>query len=510
MKNVKRGDESLEEILGQLDRVQSELAKKEILLQIFQSQKKAQGMGELLDLIIEVFIQPEINCIRCVVQSPRYLSKFFRFIGKSGKHANDFDYLDEQISELLRSKNPLIITDTAKIHSIKFKPGKPFPKAIVAWELSVNNHPFGIFWMGFDETIHVTQDEIVFYQDISGVMSLVLEKNISIFEKTVLNEVGFTSLDQMAFPFIIFIDQKVVYSNQQADFILNQWKSIHKPLDVSDDITLAQFQEIGKMPDQFLKIGSSEYKVIISERKENESGIYAIALVDRTRDKRHQEVSALIIKTIGKNLRTAISHSLANLKMLSLIGELNNNQQSYLHNTRESLDEAMRVTDDLALIDRFSNRKGLIIEDFLPSEIIQRVAKLFTQKTRQKRMEIRIQEAPTQFVIASDNALFTQAVFHLLDFSLERSRIGGIVTLEEQFHDDGWVFTIKDASRGMAQSELDGLFSQKDISEPNEGFHIANRIFKFLGGNLSVNNNLRIGCHFIVQFQNIGNNKPIL
>ena len=510
MKNVRRGDESFEEILEQLDRVQSALSQKEILLQIFESQKKAQGMGEILDLIIKVFIQPEINCIRCVVQSPRYLSNFFRFIGKNGKHADDFEYLDEQISELLRSKNPLIITDTAKIHSIKFNPGKPFPKAIVAWELSVNNRPFGIFWKGFDETIHVAQDEIVFYQDISEVMSLVLEKNISIFEKTVLNEIGFTSLDQVGFPLIIYIDQIMVFSNQQADLILNQWKSIHKSLDVSDDKTLAQFQKIEKMPDQFLKIGGIEYKVFISERKENQSGIYAIALVDRTRDTRHQQVSALIINTIGKNLRSAISHSLANLKMLSLIGELNNNQISYVHNTREALDEVMRVTEDLALIERFSNRRGLIIEDFLPSEVIQRVSKLFTQKTHQKRMEIKIVEASPQLIIASDQALFTQAIFHLLDYALERSRIGGIVTLEEQFHDDGWKFTIKDASRGMSQSELDGIFSQKDISEPNDGFHIANRIFKFLGGNLSVNNNFGIGCHFIVQIQNIGNNKPIL
>jgi signal transduction histidine kinase len=260
---------------------------------------------------------------------------------------------------------------------------------------------------------------------------------------------------------------------------------------------------MGSNPDKSLKIGLNEYEIILEVKKDSESTIYAITFLDKTRERRRQEGSAVIIESVGHSLRSTINHCLANLKMLSLIGELNNNQIAYFENTREALNEALQVTDDLALMDRLSGQKGLFINDFLPGNVIRRVIDLLKQKTRQKRIEIRYQEQPTQFPITTDQSLFTQSMYDLLDFALERSRMGGIITIEEQIDQDGWIFTIKDASRGMAQSELDELTSSKEKSEINRGYHIAGRILSYLGANLTINNNLGYGCQFIVNFPQI-------
>ncbi len=501
IKKSRMSSGSYEEIIAQIDKYQIDLSRKEILLKIYQAQNHAKGLHNLIEEIGKILLIPNISCVRCNVHSPHNLSEGLQIIGKIGKNSKEYAYLDEQIITHLKSDSGLfIVADTSKIHSIKFEPEKPYPKAIVAIELNIEDKPFGLFWMGYEEAIDVTHDDFSFYQEIGEGISSVLEKNFAWYEKSLINEVTFKLFECLDYPIMVFIDRGLIYKNQKADEIINSLLSNKQGKKVSQNEIYELFKGIIEGEEKFLVIGNHQYDVPSVQLQENDLIINAISLIDHTLDKKRQELGAVIIETIALSLRPSITHCYANLKMLSLIGDLNTNQISYIDNTKEVLDGISQIVDDLSIIDRFTSQQGLVIQSVKPDEVIKHIVGMMQQKSKQKRIEIKYAEQSPVAQIFIDKILFTQCLFFIFEFAVARSKMGGIILVEEIVNEDGWELIINDASRGMSQGEIDQIFSPQNKSEKDNGILLASRIIKYLGGSLSIKSNLGYGCQIISRF----------
>ena len=492
-------NQSVEKIINQLEKNQVNLSKKEILLKIYQTLDHTGGIQGSMDEVARILLFPQASSVRCVIHPVVFSSANITFSSQNGKNAEDYSYLDEQIGELLEKKSPLFVPDTSKIHTIKFKPDELFPKAIAAFEISRLKEPFGLIWLGFDAPIQITHDEFAFYNEISVAISSVLKKQIDLLEYGLLKRTAIQLAEMVDFPLLLTFDKKIFFSNPKAKSIFRSQELLDQSDGVPPQVAEETFIEIVDGKADQLTIGQKKYKTFLARREIDKTDVSAIALVDETGLKRRQELSALILESIAANLGPLVRNCLANLKMVSLIGDLNSNQMVYADNTREALTEIEQVIGDLMAMDRFTEERGLMVEPFTPTELIERVSFLLIQKTRQKRVEIQFSEQKTSQQILMDKSLLTQSLYFILDFAIERSRMGGIIQVQEKFVKGDWQATITDASKGMSQGEIEQLFSKADSTQKNNEISLAYRIIRYLGGDLSVKSDLDFGCQYILR-----------
>ena len=71
----------------------------------------------------------------------------------------DYDYLDNQLIDIL-DKNPrLFINDTSKIHTLKFQPYKKVPKTVLGYSLEIREGWRGILWFADANEVSLTRDQ---------------------------------------------------------------------------------------------------------------------------------------------------------------------------------------------------------------------------------------------------------------------------------------------------------------------------------------------------------------
>ncbi|NMB89029.1 MAG: HAMP domain-containing protein, partial [Chloroflexi bacterium] len=80
----------------------------------------------------------------------------------NGLMADQYAYLDEQIFELMRQEDSLLIPNTMRIRRLNFPAGLPYPRALVALGLRNESNYYGVLWVGYEQSRNFTEEEVRF------------------------------------------------------------------------------------------------------------------------------------------------------------------------------------------------------------------------------------------------------------------------------------------------------------------------------------------------------------
>jgi signal transduction histidine kinase len=207
--------------------------------------------------------------------------------------------------------------------------------------------------------------------------------------------------------------------------------------------------------------------------------------------------------------------------MLTMVGELNDQQKGYLKKIVLGVENMTRLVNDLLDLGRVEAGVGLQIDQVAISEVIDRVVATLLPQATQKNIRL-VQERSAEkstlqsVSIYADAALLEQAIYNLVENAIKYTNVGGNVNIGVQLRSKTILFEVRDTGIGIAPIDLPHMFEKFYRSGRREahqqrgtglGLAIVKTIAERHGGRVWVESYLGKGSTFYLEVpfeQNVG------
>ena len=245
-------------------------------------------------------------------------------------------------------------------------------------------------------------------------------------------------------------------------------------------------KSIWKLPTDgknLISLNKKDYRVSIIEDDLNASKkVKAAIFTDETLVKRQQEYLSVVLDSISQGLRSTLSLILGSIKMLPLVGEVNDHQKEYLKGIQSKAEESLKAIEDLLEIERIIEGEGLKLEGERLLSVVDISISLVSHLAKQKHISLINIIPNTDESINLDKVLFTQMLANIFEFAVGQTNLNGEITIGAEKDSHYWKILIKDNSNGLSQVEVDRLNSLDHLNEIPKTLSLARKIINFHGG----------------------------
>lgn len=192
--------------------------------------------------------------------------------------------------------------------------------------------------------------------------------------------------------------------------------------------------------------------------------------------------------------------------MLEMVGELNEQQVSYVRKIITGVESMSRLVNNLLDLGRIEAGIGLQLEMVPVQDIIDRVINALQLQANQKRIQLTVEIVKgTAPLVEADQALLQQALHNLVENAIKFTRPDGKVMVRIQSRADRMVFEVIDTGTGISPMDQPHLFEkfyrvsqavQKDQRGTGLGLAIVKSIAERHGGQVRVESQLGKGSIF--------------
>jgi signal transduction histidine kinase len=482
------------------------------LLEITEKQKRELAFCEALNLIhkvdyhknirqilkelLDFFKEDAYSCIRIVVNKKNSNYREDQIAEGVGSKSIEYAYLDTQIGDSIGKSGIVFIADSSKIHSIKFKEGFQFPKTILGMNLNSNDGKIGFIWFACEQQKDFAKVESEMLVSKVAAFSLVIEHalewNRINAEAHVLREI----LDVLKLPVFLILKESIVYSNSIAQNMITNYSD--SPLTKEQIIDQINNVEIGIQKNIFLNQQIFNLN-IFQVGQEFWPSMKLVIFLDETILEKQKMYISLIIETISQSLKSPMNLILGAVKMVPLVGEMNEYQKKYLIDIENKAEDSLRITQELLELERITDNDGLKIRGIEISTILDQALKLVAHLAMQKRIEIVLQPLPVPQMIQVDQALFTQAIVNILEFAIGKTNLGETIRIKFLLQNKKWQIIIQDFGNGLPQVEIDKYNSFEALKEIPPEIRLVRSIIKYHGGVFKIESQIGKGRTYIVE-----------
>ena len=449
-------------------------------------------VGELLALLWD----DQFNSIRIIIKKYEGKSKDLIYSGGLGNKSESYAYLDDQIEEQLGEPGILYILDTAKIHSIKFVPGNNFPKTILGISLRETKEYHGLVWFTCENQKVFTKHESDSLFSLIGACSTTINNCVEWDEKSKALSFRSEVLDRVDFPILILTQNAVVFSNVSARQYFNQILD-----NFNDNQTLLKnIWKLSVDDNKMISINNKDFKVtLIEDDLISSKKVKAAIFSDETLSKKQQDYLSVVLNSISQGLRSTLNLILGSVKMLPLVGEVNDHQKEYIKGIQLKTEESSNAIEDLLEIERIIEGEGLKLESDHLKSLVDVSISLISHLAKQKHINLINKIPNSEEHVNLDKALFNQTLANILEFSVGQTNLNGEIEIGAEKNSHNWKIFIKDTSNGLSQVEVDRLNSLDNLHEVPQTLRLARKIINFHGGTFILQSDLGKGNVYVIE-----------
>jgi two-component system phosphate regulon sensor histidine kinase PhoR len=490
------------------------------LLAVSQEVASSLDMEDVLDPILEAALAIGA-CSARVVVAPTMVPKGMGWsnlpasFGKGFKQ-DIFSYLDEQILTINLKINRLVMSRPNRPKILHYSPSSVRPHALLALAIMHENQYYGSLWLAFDRAHNFTYEEIRYITILTSQAAIAIA-NASLYMRTEIDRQQLATILSSSPDPILVIDQfnHLQLANPAATQVLglqfgvipNQpvEKIITQPLlremllaktekNQSEEITLEDGRILYATTSVFRSDGVRKGKVCI--------------LRDVTYFKQLDTLKSEFVSTVSHDLRQPLTMMRGYATMLEMVGQLNDQQMSYLRKIVDGVESMSKLVTNLLDLGRIEAGVGLKLEMVFIRETVEKVTASQQIQAAQKRITMTMEiDADTPEWIEADQALLQQALLNLLENAVKYTRQNGNVEFRIQRVDDYIDFVVKDNGIGISPLDQPRLFEKffrgghdigKDARGTGLGLAIVKSIADLHGGKVSVESQLGRGSTFMI------------
>ena len=486
----------VQHLSASLDKQNQELKTQTLRNNIQQKYFQSMNLQQFVDLVVDDMKIGTYSSLRILIRRKTILEEEEIVVGEAGTFTKAYAYLDTQVIQQLKDKDQLVISDTTKIHSIKFLPDKKYPKTIAAYRFMQTPQAAGYLWLSYEEIKEFSPFEL-------QMISLAVESLAEVCQKAVLEEELHSKarlleqlLSVVSTPvFVINDKRKIVFTNEiEAGLLQENIEQIY----LNQQFT--GWLESKDLDTRFeLDIADHHYQIAGQKFNVDNKGALILVLDEDTAMYQKQSYLTLILDTISHDFKVPLINMQGFSKLLEMVGELNQKQSEYIQMIRSGIEEISLVVDDLFEVNRIIQEGGLKLEECFSNDIINKAVALVQAEARQKRIDFEYNPVSTDTKIVLDKVLVISALYNLLNNAVMHSRIGGTIIINEKTQNGVWEVSVQDRGKGISQIDIERLNESNFVTKEGRGLSIVNRIAKFHKGQLIIESELGKGSKFILQ-----------
>ncbi len=489
------------------------------LLAVSQGVASSLEMQDALHPVLEAVLDGGASAV-FVVLSPNVLPETpvelpTRFA--LGEHTERYADLDEKILQLAQVQEQIVIPNLARGHPFHGVPDENLPAALLAVALRHEQRFYGVMWAAYDRPRLFTEADVRFITTLGGQAALAAA-NAHLFLTV---EAGRRQLEAILNsspdPILVTDPQNRLFlANPAARQVLN--------LPVSNGAR-PPIREVIRQPELLDLLATPSAETRSAELMIHDERTYlAIAspvvaegrpvgrvciLRDVTHFKQLDALKSEFVATVSHDLRSPLTLMRGYATMLEMVGELNEQQQSYVRKIITGVENMSRLVNNLLDLGRIELGVGLQVEMIPVRDTVEHVLNTLQLQATQKQIEFSLQvDANLPPFIEADQALLHQAVYNLVENALKYTPEGGRVTVRLYPQGETVIFEVEDTGIGIAPSDLPRLFEKFYRARQREaraqhgsglGLAIVRSIAEQHGGKVWVESELGKGSTFYLQ-----------
>ncbi|MHA1775592.1 MAG: sensor histidine kinase [Promethearchaeota archaeon] len=450
---------------------------------------------ELQQNILSAVVDPRAVSTRLIL-IPSNFSPVFPPVSEGiGPKSESFGYLDKEIMNQLEKQQRIFIPDTSKFRTIKFLKEKEYPKSILGFKLKIESDFSSSLWYAYNFPLELTRRDLLEFEELVKAVSEVEDFYFSREKNQLYHNLFQGIIDSFEFP-VIMTDSRgfVLFSNispqNRKDF--TEGELLRKNL----------LEKIPQDNDNFtIQIGEKNYLATVRKLPEFKGSIYfAFIFIDQTQTKQKSEYFYLIIDMINQDLKSNLTEAKGYLKMLPLIGMLNEEQKKYLEIINSINFRAISLIDELFSVRKIKNSELL---EFKPTDIIsviKQAVQLIEPKSNQNRVKLNMTElVGTSNMVLGDKTLLMYSIYDVMKFAIDQSSPGKEVVVGSEINRDNYLLSVSDFGCGFSKVDVETFNAGSSKNPDFEPLSVASRIIKMHQGNLILESTLGSGTKYKVK-----------
>ena len=488
------------------------------LLSVSQGVASSLEMGDAVDTILSSALEIGACSARIVLDPdvlPEGLSEDRKMtsIGQ-GEDTGAFAYLDPQILELARNRSPVMLSNPARMPLLELDEDDPVPGAILIVALQHEQEYYGAIWLAYLEPHTFIDSEVRYIVTLAGQAALAAT-NAALFGRAEIGRKRLAAILASTPDPILVLDHqdKLLLTNPVAAELLgieNDFK-IGDSIDrITDQKALKELLDGSPGGRISKEVKLKDGRVFLATASPVISGEHQLGRVCVLRDisqlKEMDELKSDFVATVSHDLRSPLTLMRGYATMLEMVGELNEQQQNYVHKIITGVESMSHLVQNLLDLGRIEAEVGLKLDMISAPDIVSDVADSFKIRASQKKIKLHV-SSPNQTIpfISADKALLQQALRNLVDNAINFNQQGGDVWVRYKMEDGKIIFEVEDNGIGISPVDQQRLFEKFYRVESREkdkqggtglGLAIVKSIAERHGGDAWINSELGAGSTF--------------
>lgn len=432
----------------------------------------------------------------------------------SGPESDSYAFMDEQINALAEKQDILKLSNLTRPRIFTVPGDSTPPKAILAASLRHENLYYGTLWIGFDQPHQFSDEEVRYFVTLAGQAALAAA-NARLF---LTAEIGRQRLEAI----LSSTPDPVLVTDQHENLLLTN-PAAQRAFGLYDEsITGKHISEVITHEEVLALLRSAEEHQQSSELNFDDGKTYLATastvqvegkpvgrvciLRDVSSFKQLDALKSEFVSTVSHDLRSPLALVQGYTSMLQMVGELNDQQTSYLNKIILETEKITLLITNLLDLGRIEAGVGLKLEKKSVEDVIYRVVAASQMQADQKRVNLNAEITQTNLpYIEADQALLQQALSNLVANGIKYTESGGEVTICLEADDEQAAYHVRDTGIGISPADQQHLFEKfyrvSNKGGPEDegsglGLAIVKSIAEKHGGHVHLESQLGAGSTF--------------
>jgi len=387
----------------------------------------------------------------------------------SGLATGIYAYLDGQIIELAHKQERLALTNLARTRLIEFPPEADRPEALIAVALRHENLYYGVLWLAYDTSHKFTQGEVRFLVTLASQAALAAA-NARLFLNAEIGRQRLAAILASTPDPVLVIDQqnRLLLANPAAWRVLGlgaEWEEgqpIEKLFDQGELLDLLQSAKDEKRSIETTLLDGRDYFATVSPVFAEGQRVGRVCVLrDVTYFKELDKMKSEFVATVSHDLRSPLTLMRGYATMLDMVGDLNEQQSSYVRKIVGGVESMSRLVNNLLDLGRIEAGVDLQLEMVPVYDVVDRVINGLQLQATQKNVELNADIADQTIpLLEADPALLQQALHNLVENAIKYNQPGGKVQVRLDTSHDHIVFIVRDTGIGISPVDQPHLFDK--------------------------------------------------
>lgn len=421
-----------------------------------------------------------------------------------GTNVEQYESLDDQFFSLTRTQARVLISNPNRA-KLKIEKGVPVPEAIAAFALASGNDRLGVLWLAYDKPQRFAGESLRYLETLAD-QAAKAAANTRLYLAAQLGRQRLESILENTPDPIIVSDQAgyVLMANKAAHhlFVLKNGMVGLRVDKVIGEKALLSLYENGSNSSIEVQLSDGRvYQAQTSRIGVEGSMGHALVLHDVSDYKNIETLRTDFLSTLSHDLRDPLNLVQGYISMLGMVGELNQQQLSYVRKIEHSLENISLLTRSLLDLDRLQTGRALQLQSFSLPALLDELVIEIEPRARQKKIEIKIRSITGKASnVKGDRTLLQRAFYNLLDNAIRFSPRSENVDLSLNFTERTVLVAVKDRGAGIASMDLSNIFGpQKAGDKASLGLSIVKSIIERHGGRVWAESELGLGSTFFAE-----------